>query len=62
MSDKKWVEIFGENVKETDDAVKVDDGDTSVWIPKQFMEDWPDEGEDGDFIIEEWIALETELI
>ena len=62
MKDKKWIEVFGENIKETDEAIKIDDGDVQVWIPKQFMEDWPDEGCDGDFWIEEWIAEEKGLI
>ena len=57
------VEIEGFNKKETEAAVLYSDGTgINFWIPKSNMEGWPDEDEEGTFIMYEWIAIEKELI
>ena len=57
------IELTGTTIRETEKAVLIDFGrDSNVWIPKQFLEDWPDKNKTGEALIEEWIANEKELI
>jgi len=62
MVDYRFVEVDGQNEKETDSAVKLFNGDKKAWIAKSLMEEWPGEGEFGSFIIQEWVAIDNELI
>ncbi len=58
-----YIEITGTHLHETDDAVMFDFGvDRNVWIPKSCMEDWPDRGEAGTVLMEEWMAIEKEIV
>ena len=59
----KYVTVEGINVFETPEAVCGDFGtDESIWIPKSQMEDWPDLGDFGEWIIQEWIAIEKGIV
>ena len=60
---KEYISFVATTIHETDLAVLIDfGGDSSEWIPKQFLEDWPDKNKTGEVIIERWIAEEKELI
>ena len=62
MGDKKYADVFGENKQETHEAVLLDDGYQEIWIAKSIMEEWPEKGDTGDFVMEEWAAIENDLI
>ena len=54
--------ITAENKGETELAVLLDNSQACEWVPKSQMEDWPDEGEYGEVVIKEWMAIEKEFI
>lgn len=56
------VEVDLDNIKETEMAVLFSDGDEEIWIPKSLMEDWPEVGESGTALVEEWFATKEGLI
>ncbi len=58
----EYAEIDVENIYETDDAVKFDDGDKEFWVPKSVMEDWPDKGQTGTALVAIWFAEKMGLI
>lgn len=62
MADKEYADVFGENKAETDEAVCLDDGYKEIWIAKSIMTEWPEKGDAGDFVMEEWAAIENDLI
>lgn len=48
---------------ETEAAIRIDyGGDSPVWLPKSKCEDWPDIGDHGTVIVEEWLALDKGII
>lgn len=60
---KKYIELDVENTGETKGgAVWFDDGDKKFCVPKSLMEDWPDIGETGTALIEEWFVIQEELV
>lgn len=60
---KEYISLVGTTIHETDQAVLFDFGrDSNIWIPKQFLEDWPDKNKTDEIIIERWIAEEKELV
>ena len=60
---KTYVEIDVTTKYETDKAVLFDTGnDEDVWVPKSVMEDWPSIGDSSTALIEEWFAIEKELV
>ena len=62
-NERKLIELEGETIVETDEAVLSDFGrDGNVWVPKIQMEDWPDKGMFGEVLIEKWIAEEKDLL
>ena len=59
----KYTEIDGLNKAETSDAVLMDDGDDDeLWIPKSQMNDWPEKGSTGEFIISIRFAAKKGLV
>ena len=60
----EYVTIGYEYLHETHDAVKIFDGDTERWVPKNVIKD----GKDMDFAneykmeIEEWFAIQERII
>ena len=57
------VEFYGEIRRETDNAVLVFDGINEVWLPKsQIIEMNHVKGQDFEFIIQEWLAIEKEIV
>ena len=62
-NDKHMVEIACHTIQETDKAVLVDAGlDEPVWLPKSWLEDWPDKGQDGGILINDRNAKKKGLI
>ena len=62
-NNKYMVEITCRTIHETDLAVFLDAGlEDPVWIPKSWMEDWPDKGQDGEALMEERYAKKKGLI
>ena len=58
-----FVELEGTALSDTDLAVAFDFGvDRIIWLPKSMMEDWPDIGENGTVLVQEWIAEEKGLL
>jgi len=57
-----FIEIDVETKYETDMAVLFNDGDNDFWVPKSVLEDWPDVGDIGTAMVQEWFAIEKELI
>lgn len=58
----EYIEIDVETKHETDMAVLFNDGDNDFWVPKSVLEDWPDVGDTGTALIQEWFAIEKELV
>ena len=56
---KRYVEIEAMVEHITEDAVLLDDG---TWIPISCLEDWPDVGETGIVMVEEWFAIKKEIV
>ena len=60
------VPVNGYNIFETVKAVKAflkfKDKRVQVWVPKKFCEDWPDVGEYGEFLIEDWWLGKNDFI
>jgi len=63
MPEKDYIEIDVLTKYETDAAVLFDTGDgEKIWIPKSVMEeDYPDIGESGTIMVEEWFAIQEGL-
>ena len=62
-NDKYMVEIACRTLQETDKAVLLDAGlESPVWIPKSWLEDWPDKGQDGEMLLDERHAKNKGLI
>jgi len=61
-NDKNIIEIYGIVHRETPDAIFIDVGNNTVWLPKSQLEDWPDLNKSGEILMPEWLALEKELI
>lgn len=59
---KDYVELDALNTGETPAAVRLHDGDRSFWVPKSLMEDWPDRGQSGTALIQEWFLIKEGLI
>jgi hypothetical protein len=43
-------------------SIRVDIDGFRVWLPKSVIEDWPDEGDTGEIIMPEWLAIEKGLV
>jgi hypothetical protein len=56
------VEVCGEIIKETDDAVLFTDGDIEVWIPKSVIEERQGPDEDVELELPEWFAIRNDLV
>jgi len=58
-----YVELRVSMVKhETDDAVLVEYEGEDIWIPKSCLEDYPDVGDGGDILVQQWIAVEKGMV
>jgi len=64
MTGSGMVDISGELIHETDNAILIDDGDRRVWLPKSQveMEGMAFAGYNIKISIPEWLAQEKELI
>ena len=49
------------NLKETDSAVLIDDGEKHIWIPKKLLKQYPNVGDIGDITLPMWLAIEREI-
>lgn len=54
----KLIDIAGEVRGSTDKALRIYDGKTTAWVPKQYVE----ENDDGTFTMPEWLAREKGFI
>ncbi len=54
--------ITGKVIKETKEAILINDGDQEQWLPKVCCEEWPKEGETGNIIAQEGILYQKGLI
>ena len=63
MSDPEYIEIDVETIRESKSGLAVwfTDGDREFCIPKSVMDSWPDEGESGTAMVEEWFAIRENL-
>ena len=62
-NDKHMIEIACHTIQETELAVLLDAGlEDPVWIPKSWLEDWPDKGQDGEMLISDRNAKKKGLI
>lgn len=63
---EEWVEISGNYVKETPNAVLLVIDVADIWFPKSQIRDWPDDvyDENDDVVMEikEWLAIEKNLV
>jgi hypothetical protein len=58
----RYIGLDVEVVTESALAVKFTDGDKEFWVPKRVMDEWPEVGESGTALIEEWFAEKEGLI
>jgi len=56
--ESKLIDIAGEARGETPKAIRIYDGKTTEWVPKQFVE----ENDDSTFTMPEWLAREKGFI
>jgi len=62
-NDKSIIDLFGTTLYETDEAVMIDFGTgKGDWIPKSQMEDWPNVGDSGEVLMQEWFAIKKGII
>jgi len=62
MSDE-FVVLDVETVTETDMAVLFNDGDQEFWVPKSLIDgEWPDAGDTGSVMVQEWFAVKEGLV
>lgn len=63
-TDKNYVELEVEIVRETPMAILISYDTTEVWIPKSQIEDGPDKQANGLYliIVPEWLAFDKDLI
>lgn len=54
----RLTDIAGEKRGETEKAIRLFDGKTTEWVPKQYVED----NGDGTFTMPEWLAQEKGFI
>lgn len=62
MFDAEYVEVDAKAVAESAFAVLLDTGDDECWVPKSVMDEWPEVGETGTALIEEWFAVKEGLV
>jgi len=55
-------EVDVEVRKESEAAILVYDGRITAWIPKSQCEDWPNVGQTGTLLAQEWILIEKGLV
>jgi len=62
-NEKHMVEIYCRTIQETELAVLIDAGlEEPVWLPKSWLEDWPDKGQNGEVLLNEKHAAKKGLI
>lgn len=56
------IAVEGKSLHETEKAVRLRIDNEEYWVPKSVLEDWPDEDEIGDVLVQRWWAEQNELI
>ena len=54
----RFYDFAGTKLRETQEAILIDDGTKRVWFPKSMIE----ENNDGTFTVPEWLAIEKEIV